>query len=174
LLHDSRRAARVDEHGRYVGLEHQDRSVWDRGRIREGLRLLERALRLGRPGAYQIQAAIAALHVDAPSFADTDWAQIAQLYQALARLGGSPVVEVNRAVAVAFADGPEHGLEVLRPLLQEPILRHYQPLHAAHAELLRRTCEREQAARAYERAIALSTNAVERAELERRLADMAT
>jgi RNA polymerase sigma-70 factor (ECF subfamily) len=172
LLHDARRAARVDGHGRYVGLEDQDRSRWDQGRIREGLRLLERALRLGRPGAYQIQAAIAALHVDAASFADTDWTQIAQLYEALGRFGASPVVELNRAVAVAFARGAEHGLELLGPLLQEPTLDRYQPLHAAHAELLRRTGDWQGAAEAYKRAIALSANAVERAELERRLANV--
>ncbi|MDQ6816987.1 MAG: RNA polymerase sigma factor [Actinomycetota bacterium] len=172
LLHDARRRARVDKHGRYVGLEDQDRSLWDQGRIREGLRTLERALRFGRPGPYQIQAAIAALHVDAPTFADTDWTQIAQLYEALGRFGRSPVIEVNRAVAVAFAVGAERGLELLRPLLHEPTLERYQPLHAAHAELLRRTGDGAGAAEAYERAIALSANAVERAELQRRLASI--
>jgi RNA polymerase sigma-70 factor (ECF subfamily) len=169
LLHDARRAARVDACGRYVSLEDQDRSQWDRGRIREGLRLLERALRLGRPGPYQIQAAIAALHADAPSFAQTDWAQIEQLYEALGRFGRSPVVEVNRAVAVAFAHGADRGLDVLEPLLSEPRLSHYQPLYAAHAELLRDIGDDEGAADAYERAIELSRNAVERAELKRRL-----
>jgi RNA polymerase sigma-70 factor (ECF subfamily) len=173
LLHDARRAARVDEQGRYASLEDQDRSRWDQGRIREGLRLLERALRRGRPGPYQIQAAIAALHADAPSFDETDWAQIAELYTALARFGGSPVVEVNRAVAIAFAEGPERGLELLEPLLGESSLERYQPLHAAHAELLRRAGRPDQAAEAYERAIALSGNEVERAELERRLAWLA-
>jgi RNA polymerase sigma-70 factor, ECF subfamily len=172
LLHDSRRAARVDGHGRYVSLEDQDRSLWDQGRIREGLRMLERALRLGRPGPYQIQAAIAALHVDAASFGETDWTQIAQLYEALGRFGASPVVELNRAVAVAFARGAEHGLELVDPLLHEPALAGYQPLHAAHAELLRRTGDWRRAAEAYRRAIDLSANAVERAELERRLASV--
>ena len=170
LLHDARRGTRVDEHGRYTSLEDQDRSQWDQGRIREGLRLLERALRLGRPGPYQIQAAIAALHADAPSFAETDWAQIADLYLALDRLGRSPVVELNRAVAVAFVEGPDRGLELLEPLLVEPTLERYQPLYAAHAELLRRAGKPEEAVAAYERAIALSGNEVERAELERRLA----
>jgi RNA polymerase sigma-70 factor, ECF subfamily len=173
LLHDARRAARVDEHARYLGLEDQDRSLWDQGRIREGLRTVDRALRMGRPGAYQIQAAIAALHVAAPSFAETDWTQIAALYQALTEFGHSPVVELNRAVAVAFAYGPEHGLELLRPLLAEPSMESYQPLHAAHAELLRRAGDRADAVAAYERAIALTANAVERAELERRLASVA-
>ncbi len=170
LLHDARRGARVDAHGRYVGLEDQDRSLWDQGRIREGLRMLERALRLGQPGPYQIQAAIVALHVDAASFEDTDWTQIAELYEALGRFDASPVIELNRAVAVAFAHGAEHGLELLGPLLHEPALDRYQPLHAAHAELLRRTGDGQGAAEAYERAIALSANEVERAELERRLA----
>jgi RNA polymerase sigma-70 factor (ECF subfamily) len=174
LLHDARRAARVDERGRYVGLEDQDRSLWDQGRIREGLRMIERALRRGRPGTYQIQAAIAALHGDAHTFAETDWPQIAELYGALMRLDPSPVIELNRAVAVAFADGPERGLELLRPLLSEPSLERYQPLYAAHAELLRRAGDAGRAIEAYERAIALSGNAVERAELERRLASVAT
>jgi RNA polymerase sigma-70 factor (ECF subfamily) len=172
LLHDSRRGARVDEHGRYVGLEDQDRSLWDQGRIREGLRTLERALRLGRAGPYQVQAAIAALHVESPSFERTDWEQIAQLYDALSAFGRSPVVEVNRAVAVAFAFGPERGLELLTPLLGEPTLERYQPLHSAHAELLRRSGDVGGAVAAYERAIDLSANAVERAELERRLAEV--
>jgi RNA polymerase sigma-70 factor (ECF subfamily) len=172
LLHDARRAARVDEQGRYVGLDEQDRSRWDRGRIREGLRTLEHALRLRSPGAYQLQAAIAALHVEAPSFADTDWEQIAELYDALARVERSPVIEVNRAVALAFATGPRAGLEVLMPLLDDRDFDRYQPLHAAHAELLRRSGDDEGAVRAYEKAIALTSNAVHRTELQRRLAAM--
>jgi RNA polymerase sigma-70 factor (ECF subfamily) len=168
LLHDARRPARVDEHGGYLGLDEQDRSRWDRGRAREGLRTLEQALRLRKPGPYQLQAAIAALHVEAASFADTDWNQIVELYGALARLTPSPVVEVNRAVAVTFASGPLAGLELLRPLLDNPDLDRYQPLHAAHAELLRRSGQTAGAMEAYEKAIALTSNAVERAELERR------
>ena len=173
LLHDARRGARVDTHGRYVPLDEQDRALWDQGRIREGLHALEGAMRRRRPGPYQLQAAIAALHVQAPSAADTDWAQIAQLYGALGRVTPSPVVEVNRAVAVAFADGADAGLQVLAPLLDDPALERYQPLHAAHAELLRREGDATGAAAAYERAIALSANDVERAELERRLAALA-
>jgi RNA polymerase sigma-70 factor (ECF subfamily) len=172
LLHDARRAARLDDHGSYVPLDEQDRSHWDEGRIREGLRALEAALALRRPGPYQLQAAIAALHVEAPSEEETDWAQIAELYRALGRLSPSPVVEVNRAVAVAFASGPQAGLELLAPLLDDPGLARYQPLYAAHAELLRRAGDREAAERAYERALALSGNAVERAELERRRAEV--
>lgn len=168
LLHDARRAARIDDRGRYVALDRQDRALWDRGRIREGLRALETALRLRRPGPYQLQAAIAALHVEAPTPEQTDWAQIAELYGALARLTPSPVIEVNRAVAVAFAATPDAGLALLGPLLQDATLDGYQPLHAAHAELLRRAGDRSGAEAAYGRAIALSRNTVERSELERR------
>jgi RNA polymerase sigma-70 factor (ECF subfamily) len=169
LLHDARRAARVDSSGRYVALEAQDRSLWDEGRIGEGLAKLDRAVRLRRPGEYQVQAAITALQIQAPGPEETDWAQIAELYGALGRLNPSPVVELNRAVAVGLAAGPAAGLELLGPLLSDPALERYQPLYAAHAELLSRAGDAEGAARAYERAIALSANAVERAELERRL-----
>jgi RNA polymerase sigma-70 factor, ECF subfamily len=168
LLHDARRAARVDPGGRYVALEAQDRSLWDQERIDEGLAKLERAVRLRRPGEYQLQAAITALQIQAPGAEDTDWAQIAELYGALGRLNPSPVVELNRAVAVGLAAGPAAGLELLEPLLADPALERYQPLYAAHAELLSRAGDAEGATRAYERAIELSANAVERAELERR------
>ncbi|MCW2875441.1 RNA polymerase sigma factor [Actinacidiphila oryziradicis] len=169
LLHDARSAARVDGHGSYVALQEQDRSLWDRDRIREGLRALERAVRSGRPGQYQLQAAITALHIQASDGEATDWAQIAELYGALGRLNPSPVVELNHAAAVGFAHGAKTGLELLEPLLSDPALERYQPLHAAHAELLKRAGDLTGAVRAYERAIALSANAVERAELERRL-----
>jgi len=169
LLHDARRAARVDRSGRYVALEDQDRTRWDQDRIREGLAKLERAVRLRRPGEYQLQAAITALQIQAPNAESTDWAQIADFYGALARLTPSPVVELNRAVAVGLADGPAAGLELLEPLIADPALERYQPLHAAYAELLSRAGDAERAARAYRRAIALTSNAVERAELERRL-----
>jgi RNA polymerase sigma-70 factor, ECF subfamily len=169
LLNDARRSARVDDAGRYLAFDEQDRSRWDLGRIREGQRMLEAAIRLRRPGSYQLQAAITALHVEAADRKNTDWAQIADLYEALARVSRSPVVEVNRAVAVAFASGARTGLQLLAPLLEDSRLEHYQPLHAAHAELLRRAEDSAGAARAYERAIALSANAVERTELEGRL-----
>jgi RNA polymerase sigma-70 factor, ECF subfamily len=168
-LHDARRAARVDPSGRYVALDAQDRSLWDQDRIREGLEHLGRAVRLRRPGEYQLQAAITALQIQSPDAEATDWAQIAELFGALARLNPSPVVELNRAVAVGLASGPGAGLELLDPLLGEPALERYQPLHAAHAELLSRAGDAAEAAHAYERAIALTANAVERAELERRL-----
>jgi RNA polymerase sigma-70 factor, ECF subfamily len=169
LLHDARRAARVDAEGRWVALDAQDRARWDADRIRLGLATLDRAVRLRRPGEYQLQAAITALHMQAPDAEATDWAQIAELYGALAALNPSPVVELNRAVAVGLASGPAAGLELLEPLLGDPALERYQPLHAAHAELLSRAGDADGAARAYERAIALTANTVERAELERRL-----
>jgi RNA polymerase sigma-70 factor (ECF subfamily) len=170
LLHDARRAARVDSSGRYVAFDAQDRTLWDRPRIQDGLARLERAVRLRSPGEYQLQAAITALQIQAPEPNATDWEQIAELYGALAVLNPSPVVELNRAVAVGLASGPPAGLALLEPLLGDPALERYQPLHAAHAELLSRAGDAEAAARAYERAIALSANAVERTELERRLA----
>ena len=169
LLHDARRAARVDTGGRYVALDDQDRSLWNPERIRAGLAALERAVRLRRPGNYQLQAAITALQIQALDAEATDWAQIAELYGALAQLHPSAVVELNRAVAVGLADGHAAGLALLEPLLGDSTLEHYQPLHAAHAELLSRVGNAAGAARAYERAIALSSNAVERAELVRRL-----
>jgi RNA polymerase sigma-70 factor (ECF subfamily) len=168
LLHDARRAARVDARGHYVALDEQDRTRWDRGRIRSGLRVVERALALRRPGPYQLQATIAALHVEPASAQDTDWRQIAELYAVLARMQPSPVIELNRAVAVSFASGPEAGLELMHPLLREPSLERYQPLHAAHADLLRRSGDEAGAIAAYARAIELSDNVVERSELNRR------
>jgi RNA polymerase sigma-70 factor, ECF subfamily len=170
LLHDSRRAARTDNAGRYVALPDQDRARWDAARIEEGTATLDRALRLRRPGPYQLQAAIAALHATAPSADDTDWAQIAQLYGELARRAPSPVVDVNRAVAVGMACGPRAGLGVLDRLAADRRLAGYQPFHAARADLLRRAGDVAAAATAYDRAIELSDNAVERAELERRRA----
>ena len=169
LLHDARRAARVDPGGQWVALDAQDRSLWDHDRIKDGLAILERAVRLRRPGEYQLQAAITALQIQAPDVEATDWAQIAELFGALASLNPSPVIELNRAVAVGLASGPAAGLALLEPLLAESALERYQPLHAAHAELLSRAGDTAGATRAYERAIALSANAVERAELERRL-----
>jgi RNA polymerase sigma-70 factor (ECF subfamily) len=169
LLHDVRRDARLDAEGQYVAIDQQDRSLWDQSRLREGLEALERAVRFRRPGEYQLQAAITALHLQGSDAAATDWGQIAELYGALATLTPTPVVEVNRAAAVGFAAGPETGLELLEPLLADPALERYQPLYATHAELLKRSGDLAGARQAYARAIALSANAVERAELERRL-----
>jgi RNA polymerase sigma-70 factor, ECF subfamily len=168
LLHDARRAARTGTGG-YVALADQDRSLWDHTQIADGLRTLERAVRFHRPGQYQLQAAITVLHIQAADPDATDWGQIADLYAALGRLSPSAVVEVNHAAAVGFAEGPQAGLELLRPLLADPALQQYQPLHATHAELLNRVGDRPAAAHAYEQAITLTQNVVARAELQRRL-----
>jgi RNA polymerase sigma-70 factor, ECF subfamily len=171
LLHDSRRAARTGPSGELVLLEDQDRTRWDRARIDEGKRVLERALALRRPGPYQLQAAIAALHAEAASAEETDWRQIAALYDALARFEPSPVVELNRAVAIAMAAGPDHGLALVERIEG---LDRYHLLHAARADLLRRSGRHKEAARAYEAALALATNPVERAFLERRRDELAS
>jgi len=173
LLHDARRRARVGADGGIVLLEEQDRSLWDGEQIRSGLDLLERALRMRRPGPYQIQAAISALHARASRAADTDWPQIAALYGELLRHTPSPVVELNRAVAVAMADGPAAGLELLAKLEATGALEDYRLFHSARADLLRRKGRLEEAARAYERALALATNEAERAFLRRRLGEVA-
>jgi RNA polymerase sigma-70 factor (ECF subfamily) len=170
LLQDARRDARVDRGGAYVALDRQDRALWDRGRIAEGTRALDEALFLRAPGPYQLQAAIAALHATAPTAGATDWEQIAALYAELDRRAPSPVVRINRAAALAFAGRAEMGLALVEPLLGDPRLGAYAPLHAAHAELLRRVHAPEAAIAAYERAISATANAVERAELERRRA----
>jgi len=168
LLHDARRDSRTDASGAIVLLEDQDRSRWDRGRIAEGAALVGEALRARAPGAYAIQAAIAALHAQAPSARATDWPQIAALYGVLAGLHPSPVVELNRAVAVAMADGIEHGLA----LLEAVHLPGYYLLPAARADLLRRLGRRPEAAQAYRDALALVTNDAERRYLERRLTEV--
>jgi RNA polymerase sigma-70 factor (ECF subfamily) len=173
LLHDSRRATRVSE-GRLVLLDRQDRSRWDRAQIERGLALLERAMRRRMPGVYQTQAAIAALHAQAPRAEDTDWAQIAALYGRLAALHDTPVVALNRAVAVAMAEGPEVGLAGLADPRLAGELDAYVPYHAARADLLRRAGRPEDAARAYDRARELCSNAVERAYLDEQRAALAT
>jgi RNA polymerase sigma-70 factor (ECF subfamily) len=170
LLQDARRDARVDERGEYVALDRQDRARWDQGRIAEGTHALDQAIAARAPGPYQLQAAIAALHATATDTAATDWVEIAALYAELDRRSPSPVIRINRAAALAFAGAPEAGLELVAPLLDDPRLDSYAPLHAAHAELLRRTGAADAAAAAYDRAIAATGNAVQRAELERRRA----
>jgi RNA polymerase sigma-70 factor (ECF subfamily) len=168
LLHDARRAARTDEDGTLVLLEDQDRSRWDRGTIAEGAALVEQALRGGRPGPYAIQAAIAALHAEAPTARETDWKQIAALYGVLAGIHPTPVVELNRAVAIAMAEGPEQGLALLDGI----DLPGYYLLPAARADLLRRLGRREEAAGAYQEALKLVTNAAERRYLDGRLSEV--
>ena len=170
LLHDSRRQARTDAAGALVTLEEQDRSLWDRGQIEEGLALVDAAMRMGRIGPYQLQAAIAALHAEARDPAETDWPQIAALYRELARLNPSPVVLLNGAVAVAMSEGPGRGLALIDTLGASGELDRYHLFHAARADILRRLGSFEDAAEAYRRALALIENDVERAYLERRLA----
>jgi RNA polymerase sigma-70 factor (ECF subfamily) len=164
LLHDARREARTAPDGSIVLLPDQDRSRWSVERIAEGTRVLERALSYRRPGPYQLQAAIAALHLED----ETDWPQIVALYAELERLAPSPVVSLNRAVAVAMADGPERGLE----LLDHVDLPTYHLLHAARADLLRRLDRNDEAADSYRAALALEMNAGDRAFLERRLGEV--
>ena len=172
LLHDSRRQARTDAAGALVTLEEQDRSLWDRGQIEEGLALVDAAMRMGRIGPYQLQAAIAALHAEATDPAETDWPQIAALYRELARLNPSPVVLLNGAVAVAMSEGPGRALALIDALGASGELDRYHLFHAARADILRRLGSFEDAAEAYRRALALIGNDVERAYLERRLATL--
>jgi RNA polymerase sigma-70 factor, ECF subfamily len=170
LLQHSRRAARATPDGELVLLEDQDRSRWDHDAIDEGLAVLDRAVGMRRRGQYQLQAAIAAVHARAPTPEDTDWPEIATLYGALAQAAPSPVVELNRAVAVAMADGPEAGLALVEPLAGD--LDGYHLFHATRADLLRRLGRNAEASDAYRRALDLATNPAERRFLERRLADI--
>jgi RNA polymerase sigma-70 factor (ECF subfamily) len=167
VLQHSRRHARVDEHSDLVLLEDQDRARWDQEMIDEGLALIDTAVEIRRPGPYQVQAAIAALHARAPRPEDTDWPQIATLYRGLKAMWPSPVIELNRAVAVAMADGPDAGLALMDPLADE--LDRYHLFHAARADLLRRSGRTGEAELAYRRALELVTNPVERRYLMRRV-----
>ncbi len=170
LLHDSRREARQDTTGNLVLLEAQDRSQWNAEEIREGITILEEVMTLSDPGPYQVQAAISALHAEAPTYEATDWQQIAALYDTLAIMLPSMVVEVNRAVATAMARGAEVGLQMLLEL--EDQADDYYPYYAARADLLRRTHQGKLAAQSYARAIALCGNAAEQAFLQRRRDEM--
>src|SRR5436853_585672 len=172
LLHDSRRAARTSSTGELILLDDQDRSLWNREQIAEGTRLTERALRSRRSGPYAIQAAISAVHADAPSAAATDWAEIVGLYDVLARTDPSPVIELNRAVAVAMRDGPAAGLALVDAILARGELTEYYLAHAARADLCRRLGRREDAIAAYQRALALTRQEPERRFLGRRLAEL--
>ncbi|MGH2711184.1 MAG: RNA polymerase sigma factor [Actinomycetota bacterium] len=170
LLHDSRRETRVSAEGDLILLEDQDRSRWNRERIDEGTQLVEDALRRGSPGPYQIQAAISAVHGNAETPADTDWADIVALYDALLAIQDTPVIHLNRAVAVAMADGPEAGLSLVDGLAGA--LDDYHLFYSARADLLRRMDRRDEALAAYERALELTTNDIERRFLDRRIADL--
>jgi RNA polymerase sigma-70 factor (ECF subfamily) len=172
LLHDARRAARFSPDGEPILLEQQDREKWDQVQIRRGIRLLERALRVRRAGPYQLQASIAALHAEARAASETDWPQIVAIYDRLLCLTTSPVIELNRAAAVAMAEGPAAGLALLDRLDAEGSLASYHLLYAARADLLRRLGRLPEAADAYERALALAGTDSDRAFLMGRLAEV--
>ena len=171
-IHHSRTATRASPDGELLTLDEQDRSLWDAGRIAEGVTLVERALRMRRPGPYQFQAAISAVHAEASTAAETDWQQIAALYTELLRRSPTPVVALNRAVAIAMVDGPRAGLDLLPALEAE--LAEYRLFHAARADLLRRAGEPTSARASYERALELSANARERRYIEHRLSELAS
>jgi len=172
LLQESRRAARMSADGEVILLDDQDRSLWDRPQIAEGIRLVERALASRRFGPYTIQAAIAGVHAEASEAAATDWAAIVGLYDALARADSSPVIELNRAVAVAMRDGPAAGLELIDAILGRGDLGDYRLAHAARAELCRRLGKVPEARASYKRALALTRQEPERRFLEKRLAEL--
>jgi RNA polymerase sigma-70 factor (ECF subfamily) len=172
LLHESRRAARSSSEGDLILLENQDRSLWNRGLIAEGVALVEKALPSPRFGPYSVQAAIAAVHAEAASVAATDWAQIVALYDVLGRIAPSPIVALNRAVAVAMRDGPAVALELVEAILKEGELEEYHLAHAARADLYRRLGKKEEARVSYQRALSLARQEPERRFLEHRLAEL--
>lgn len=172
LLQDSRREARINERGELVILDEQDRSAWDRKKIEEGIRLVERVLPLGRVGNYQIQAAIAAVHAEAKTAAKTDWPQIVALYRELMRVNSSPIVALNHAVAVAMTGEVTEGLALMDEANATKKLEHYYLYHASRADLLRRLHRKDEATTAYRRALALATNQVEQQYLRRRLREV--
>ncbi len=172
LLHESRRAARTSETRELVLLEHQNRSLWNQNYIREGIGLIERALASRRFGPYTLQAAIAAVHAEAPSTLETDWAQIVALYDLLSQADPSPIIALNRAVAVAMRDGPVKGLALVETLLEGGELANYHLAHAARADLCRRLGKPSEARASYERALALTKQESERRFLEKRLAEL--
>ncbi len=172
LLHESRRAARAEPDGELILLADQDRSLWNRDQIAEGLGLVDRALASRRFGPYTLQAAIAAVHAEAPSAAETDWAQIVGLYDVLLRAESSPVVELNRAAAVAMRDGPDAGLALIDAILARGDLKDYHLAHAARADLCRRLGRTAEARASYRRALGLARQEPERRFLERRLREL--
>ncbi len=172
LLHESRRAARTAETGEIVLLDHQDRALWNQDYIKEGIELIERALASRRFGPYTLQAAIAAVHAEAPSAGETDWAQIVALYDVLLRIEPSPIVELNRAVAVAMRDGPAKGLELVDELLASNKLTAYHLAHATRADFCRRLGRHAEARASYHRALTLAKQEPERRFLEKRLSEL--
>jgi len=172
LLHDSRRDARTTQDRELIPLEEQDRGLWHRGQIYEGLRLVEQALQQGAVGPFQLQAAIAAIHAEAPTAAETDWPQIAALYRILLQRHPSPVISLNYAAAVAMSEGLEKGLALIDELGSVPDLASYYLYHAARADILRRLGHRDNALEEYKRALHLTTNAVEQRYLSRRINEL--
>jgi RNA polymerase sigma-70 factor, ECF subfamily len=172
LLQESRRAARISPEGDLILLEQQDRSLWNRDQIAEGISLTESALRSGRFGAYTLQAAIAAVHAESSSAASTDWRQITLLYDQLLRIQPSPVIELNRAVAIAMCDGPKQGLCLIDDLLAREHLSNYHLVHSARADLCRRLGQIPEARASYEQALALARHEPERRFLARRLEEL--
>jgi RNA polymerase sigma-70 factor (ECF subfamily) len=172
LLHESRRQARTSASGDLVLLEQQDRSLWNRDLIREGITLVKQALASKRIGPYTLQAAIAAVHAEAPNATETDWPQIVPLYDLLLRTEPSPIVELNRTVAVAMRDGPAKGLELVDALLERGELAQYHLAHAARADFCRRLGRSADARASYQRALALAKQEPERRFLERRLMEL--
>lgn len=170
LLHDARRGGRTDANGDLIPLERQDRALWNRAQIREGSDLVVQALRAGPPGVYTLQAAIAAVHAEAPTPQETDWAEITGLYDVLLLTNPSPVVALNRAVALAMRDGPEAGLRAIDKLMHDKDLQRYHLLHAARADLFRRLDQAQEATLCYQRALELALQEPERRFLQRRLA----
>lgn len=174
LLQNSRRRARVNDRGELVTLEEQDRSLWDRNEIEEGLRLVQNALSMGSVGKYQLQAAIAAVHCEAHTAAETDWPQIVALYEELMRISSSPVIALNHAAAVAMAEGAENGLRLIDAAGASGTLNNYYLFHAARADILRRLHRFSEAREAYERALSLTTNLIEQNYIRRRLDETST
>jgi RNA polymerase sigma-70 factor (ECF subfamily) len=172
LLHDSRRDARVSQAGELIPLEEQDRALWHKGQIYEGLKVVEQALHAGAVGPFQLQAAIAALHAEAQAAAETDWRQIAALYQELEKCSASAVVCLNHAVAIAMSEGLQKGLTLIDELGSASELESYYLYHAARADILRRMKRRDEALREYRRALELTTNGVEQAYLTRRIREI--
>ena len=172
LLHDARRATRTSAAGELVPLEEQDRSQWNHAQIKEGVALVERALSSRSFGPFALQAAIAAVHAEAPTAAATDWQQIAGLYEVLLRAEPSPVIELNRAAAIAMRDGPEHGLALIDAILARGDLQEYHLTHAARADLFRRLGRKAEARAAYERALALAVEEPERLLIQRRVREL--
>jgi RNA polymerase sigma-70 factor (ECF subfamily) len=166
LLHDSRRLARLSDTGKTIPLEHQNRSLWNDNRIQEGRELIKKLLPRGQVGAYQIQASISALHTEALTWQQTDWPQIAALYQLLYQMNPTPVIRLNHAVAVSFADSPQAALQQLKEIEQHPDMARYQPFYAAYADIMQRAGKTTEAQQALAKAIELTNNDADRAFLE--------